>query len=102
MWLENYRSAKESFPELYKHNVYDGVDGIFPWGITENADVLYWLFEGGNAKEVIVYNARGGDYYTSPLSFSDFLYKVLKKEIKCDKFPSDFPSSELEFVVDEE
>lgn len=97
-WLDNYQSSKDSFSEVYQHHIYDGKNGIFPWAVTNNADVLYWLFKDHEIKETVVYGARGGEFYSTHLSSSCFLYQLLTKQIICHRFPDDFPSAMIEFT----
>ena len=100
--LNNYQSSKESFPQYYKHTIFNGVDGLFPCAITDNADVVYWQYINGVAKNIVVYNARGGKYFSIESTLIDFVYNVLTKGFVCDRFPEDFPAENIEFVVDEE
>lgn len=100
--LSNYHSSKESFPQYYSHTIFDGSDGIFPCAITENADVIYWQYINGEPKNMVVYNARGGDYYSVESTLTDFIYNILTKTVVCDRFPGDFPRDNIEFVVDED
>lgn len=99
--LGNYQSSKESFPQYYSHTIFNGKNGIFPCGITDNADVIYWEYENGEQKNIVVYNARGGDYFSIESTLTDFIYGVLAKTIVCDRFPEDFPPDNIEFVIDE-
>jgi SMI1-KNR4 cell-wall len=99
--LSNYQSSKESFPQFYSHTIFDGKNGIFPCAITDNADVIYWQYEDGEPKNIVVYNARGGDYFSVKSTLSDFIHDVLVKTIVCDLFPEDFPAENIEFVIDE-
>jgi len=62
--LNNYQSSKESFSQYYKHIIFNGVNGLFPCAITDNADVIYWQYINGIAKNIVVYNARGGAYFS--------------------------------------
>ena len=82
--LNNYQSSKESFPLYYEHISFDGNDGIFPCGITDNADVVYWQYVNGVQKNIVVYNARGGEYFSVESSLVDFICNVLTKSVVCE------------------
>lgn len=41
---EAYKILKNNHPEICEFEIYNGEVGIFPWGITDNGDELYWYF----------------------------------------------------------
>ena len=84
-----YNSMKNEFPEQFPFKFYNGKTGLFPWGITDNGDELFWNFTGDIA-ELVVYESRYSGNMSYAVSMEEFLYKLLKKEIVCPIFPDDF------------
>lgn len=86
---ESYYSMKEEFPEYFLLNFFDGKNGLFPWGITENGDELFWNFIDDNI-EIIVYASRYSLHEKYLMTMQEFLCKLLRKEVVCSIFPDDF------------
>jgi hypothetical protein len=66
--------------------------GILPWGLTDNGDVLYWLTKGEPGEWTVVVNASREprtEHY--PYSMTEFLAKILGRQIVSAIFPDDFP-----------
>ena len=79
--------------------LYPDANGLFPWGITDNGDVLYWLCKGSPSTWVIVVcDSRASRWREFKLSTVQFLAEVLTKELVADVFPEDFPTESPEFV----
>lgn len=84
-----YFQMKALFPDLLPFDFYDGKQGLFPWGITDNGDELYWYFcETGN--KLVVFESRYSSYQEFEMNVTDFLSCLLQKKITCDAFPLDF------------
>lgn len=72
----------ESFPR---------VDGILPFGITDNGDVLYWrTFGNSDEWTVVVSESRTPEWESFDLSASAFLVNIIKRKIVCKFFPLSF------------
>lgn len=84
-----YISMQSKFPEQFSYDFYNGIKGLFPWGITDNGDELFWNFKG-DIVELVVYESRYASNMSYIMSMEEFLYKLLKKEIVCPIFPDDF------------
>lgn len=84
-----YISMKSEFPEQFSFDFYNGITGLFPWGITDNGDELFWNFKD-DILELVVYEARYASNMSYIMSMEEFLYRLLKKEIVCPIFPDDF------------
>lgn len=98
--LDAYRESKNNFPELFKHSVFPESKGIIPWAYTDNGDVLYWqVINNPENWPIIVYDSRSPEFIQYNFSMFEFLIKLIKKEIICEIFPSDFPSDEPEFIA---
>lgn len=68
---------------------YDDGKGLFPWGITDNGDELYWNFNNGNV-EIVIFASRYTDIKVYKMNTNEFLYDLLTKKIICNIFPDDF------------
>ena len=94
--FEQYKVMKNSYEIMhnnklieYNYSFYDNGIGLFPWGITDNGDELYWNYVNGVA-EVVIFASRYADVFSYKLNVIDFLTGLLIKKIKCDIFPDDF------------
>lgn len=86
---EAYLSMKSEFSNQFTFNFYSEKNGLFPWGITDNGDELFWNFKG-NVLEVVVLESRYARNMSFIMGMEEFLCKLLKKEIECSIFPDDF------------
>lgn len=86
---EAYISMQSEFPEQCRFEFYNGKMGLFPWGITDNGDELFWNFKG-DSLEIVVYESRYVSYMRYIMSMKEFLCGLLRKEIVCPIFPDDF------------
>lgn len=86
---EAYISMQREFPEQLLLNFYNGKSGLFPWGITDNGDELFWNFKG-DMLEIVVYESRYARNISYIMGMEEFLCKLLKREIECPFFPDDF------------
>lgn len=84
-----YSSMQNEFPEQFSFSFYNDKIGLFPWGITDNGDELFWNFTG-DIIEVVVYESGYASNMSYAMSMEEFLCKLLKKEIVCSIFPDDF------------
>ena len=94
--FEQYKVMKNSYEIMinnklmeYDYSFYDNGIGLFPWGITDNGDELYWNYMNGIA-EVVIFASRYADVFSCKLNMIDFLTGLLTKKIECDIFPDDF------------
>lgn len=95
---DSYEYMKKNFPEKFSLEYYNGERGIFPWGITDNGDELYWNFKDDSA-EILVYASRYSSMMKYKMNLLDFLIGVLSKKIYCDIFPKDFVLDENYYVA---
>lgn len=85
----SYISIKKEFPDKFWYDFYEAGKGLFPWGITDNGDELFWCF-GESRTEIVVFASRYAERVSYPMNMEEFLYKILTKEIVCSIFPDDF------------
>lgn len=64
--------------------------GLIPWAITENGDRIHWLRKCGELAVVVEHNGLAfWDEFA--LGTTDFLVKMLGRELTIRAFPNDFP-----------
>lgn len=87
-----YEELKD-FGEVLPYEFFPNVDGIIPFGSTDNGDLLFFKLENGIVLEKIIINeARSDTWNEFDLSMVEFLYKLLNQNIVCELFPKSFPS----------
>lgn len=86
---DSYEVMINGFPEKNWLNFYNGETGIFPWGSTDNGDELFWNYKRDNIS-IVVYESRYIKMNEYNIGMSEFLVKLLNKELYCDIFPDDF------------
>ena len=86
---EAYEIMKIDFPKMCEFEFWRNGKGIFPWGITDNGDELFWNYKG-DIVEIVVYESRYANNMSYIMSMEDFLCGLLSKEIVCPIFPDDF------------
>lgn len=85
--------------ESVPYPLYPDANGIIPWGVTDNGDVLYWICNGTPSHWTIVVNeSRGPLWREYELSMSEFLEKLVSRDLVVDVFPDDFPSPVCKFI----
>lgn len=94
--FEQYKKMKDSYDFMvqskfieYEYSFYNNGIGLFPWGITDNGDELFWNYMRGET-EIVVFSSRYADIFTCKLNMTDFLEALLSKRIECNLFPDDF------------
>ena len=93
------RALHELQHEIIPYPKFPDADGILPWSVTDNGDVLYWLCKGPSANRLIVVNeSRGPRWREFRLSTSEFLARIVTGKLVVDVFPEDFPSASPTFV----
>jgi hypothetical protein len=97
--LAQLAQGGEEIPFAY----YPNPGGLFPFGGTDNGDVLYWKTDGDpDFWPVVVNEARGPHWETYNLSMTAFLLQVFTGELVCTVFPHDFPSNSPTFTAAED
>lgn len=84
-----YDYMKNEDSEQFFLNFYEGEYGIFPWAVTDNGDELYWNVKEDGI-EIIIYASRYSDMEVFNMGTTEFLYKLLSKDLICSIFPDDF------------
>ena len=85
-------SELQEYGEVLPFKLYPEAGGLLPFGVTDNGDVLFWQTIGQPRDwQVIVNEARSPEWAIYHMSMSEFLFKILQKELICDIFPTSFP-----------
>ena len=85
---------KDMFPGDFNYSIYPEEGGLLPWGYTDNGDELFFDLKN---EFIVVIETRYSDVYKYKMGMVEFLYKLFTKKIKCDAFPDDFISGEVEY-----
>ncbi len=96
---EAYVTSKKKFPEDFPHEVYPKQGGLLPWAVTDNGDELYWITQGEpESWPIVIYETRSPFHVIYNISITDFIYKLVSRELTCPIFPDDFPSDIPHFI----
>jgi len=98
--LDALRSLRDRFGEELPYQLYPERGGLFPWGLTDNGDSLYWLTEGGPEGWPVVVNAgREPRYERYNLPMTEFLACLVEGTFRSEIVPSDFIDAHHLFKV---
>ena len=75
---------------------FDGKDGLYPWGITDNGDELYW--ELGERTQVVIFAARHATYVKLEMSLTEVLREIFINGNTYNIFPDDLFLEEVSMV----
>jgi hypothetical protein len=80
-----------SFGENLPYELFPQAGGIFPFAMTDNGDVLFWLTLGEpNAWTIVVNEARGPTWQSFDMSLETFLLELFSGKQMCEIFPKSF------------
>lgn len=89
--LDAERVIRTNWPGDVPFALYPERGGLFPWGITDNGDRLYWLTEGDPDRwPTLVYESRGPRYDRHELGCCEFLRRWVAGKLRVSVFPEDF------------
>lgn len=86
---EAYEIMKIDFPKMCEFEFWRNGKGIFPWGITDNGDELFWNYKDDSV-EIVIFSSRYSEKQIFSCSMSEFLVDLLEKKKACSIFPNDF------------
>lgn len=87
--------------ELKTYPLFPEEGGLLPIAVTDNGDVVHWLTGGkGNEWRIMVNAAREATYEEHGCGLTEFILKVLTREMTSTIFPSDFPTGSIAFTAD--
>lgn len=88
--------SAEKFPEYFSRPLFPATGGLLPCAITDNGDTVFWETEGAPARwPIVVMGPRAPELFRFPGGIVDFLYAVLSRATRCDRFPKEFPSEDV-------
>jgi hypothetical protein len=97
--LNAQRGFSKDFGGKAPYPLHPDANGLFPWAVTDNGDVFYWLCKGlPSAWRVVICDSRCSRWQTFDAGVGEILKGIVKNELRIECFPSDFPSQTLEFV----
>jgi hypothetical protein len=101
--LEGLRTSHADLGEQLPFPVFPEDCGVYPWGVTDNGDELFWRFHNGQLQHpLVIAEARGPEWQEFDLSVTDFLYSLLARIIVVRVFPDDFPADKHAFLSEDE
>ncbi len=91
--LNSYNTFRQEFPEFASYPAFPQPGGLFPWGTTDNGDVLYWQVEENEDTSwaIVVFDGRHAEHERYDMTVTNFLTEVLTGALKVGIFPDDFP-----------
>jgi hypothetical protein len=93
--LQTFRELVFQQLEPSPYKLFPEKEGLLPFAITDNGNVLFWKTVGDpNQWSVVVAASRAPKYEEYNLCITDFISKLLMKELHVGIFPDDFPSEQ--------
>ncbi|MBN8781338.1 SMI1/KNR4 family protein [Thiobacillus sp.] len=84
----------ETFGEALPFPLFPKPNGLLPFGVTDNGDVLFWqVANNPDDWKVIINAAREPKWKKYDVDMTDLLAGLLSRQIICEVFPGDFPSN---------
>lgn len=69
-----------------------------PWGYTDNGDECYWLYTGEELPtKIVIYESRSPENHVYDMTFLEFIYAIVSKEMVCEAFPEDFLEDDVSY-----
>lgn len=93
-----YEVMKKELPEMCEFEFWDNGKGLFPWGITDNGDELFWNYTE-HSIEIVIFSSRYADKQVYNSGVVEFLTELIGKKIKCSIFPDDFIGEENNYEL---
>jgi hypothetical protein len=85
--------------ETVPYPLYPNPNGLLPCAVTDNGDVMFWICSGHPSEWNLAINeGRGPRWREYKLSLTDFLIRLISRELIVDLFPNDFPSNQPVFI----
>ena len=88
--LDAYREAFDSPDETNKFPLYPKQEGFFPFGRTDNGDVLFWKTRGDPEEwTVVIASAREQVHDDTGLTFERYFETLFKMDLESQVLPDD-------------
>jgi hypothetical protein len=88
-YLAAMRELREGNESDVPYPIYPELNGIFPWGVTDNGDWLFWQ-TADNPNDWIVVATDRGDWYEYRGTFTSFLVALLGGRLGWEMFTDVF------------
>ena len=88
----SYAELKKNFPKYHPREVYPADNSLLLWGMTDNGDFLYWVYEKNKNPNdwKVGITDMGDEEYVFDMNMSMFLEKLVKCEIQTEAFPENW------------
>ncbi|MCK9782427.1 MULTISPECIES: SMI1/KNR4 family protein [Enterobacterales] len=98
--LEDFNSLINDDPDYYTFVLYPKGNGLLPIGITDNGDTLFWVVSSNDSNlwTMAIIPSRSSEVEFIAENLTGFLDGVLSKRIRCQSFPTGFPSENITFI----
>jgi hypothetical protein len=97
--LSAHRNIKRDLPTLIPHLLHPEPGGLFPWGASDNGDVLFWITRGNPGSwGTAIYASRVDEFEEHYLPMTELLVSLVTKTIRSSIFPDDFPREVVQFI----
>ena len=92
--------GESAWTAVHPFELYPEPEGLLPWGCTTNlGDMFFWQIEGPpETWETVFYNLRNGEYEVWKYPLTEFLYRLLTRQIESVLLPEDFPQSDQQIA----
>lgn len=92
-----YNYFKRKRPQDFPYAAFPEQEGLLPFGLTVNGDQLFWLTNRDSEWTIVVREQETGMFSHYKESMTDFLYKLLNKEIPNNLLPKELSTNKLSF-----
>jgi hypothetical protein len=96
--LNALRRLEGDYGEKLPFPIFPVLNGVFPWGVTDNGDELFWRVHGRACFSIVVMESRAPEWQEFNMSMTGFLTELLTRRITVDCFPDGFLDEPPRFV----
>ncbi|WP_197534769.1 SMI1/KNR4 family protein [Symmachiella dynata] len=103
--LSALEESSRNFPDMFSMPSYPATNGFLPFASTDNGDNIFWVVNGQNPNlwTIAVMGPRSPEVFRHESGFVEFLVAMIRSDIRCKIFPSDFPDAPpISFVATRE
>lgn len=93
-----YNYFKRKQPSDYPYAAFPEKEGLLPFGLTMSGDQLFWLTNSDNQWSIVVREQATGQFTQYNECMTEFLYKLLKKEINNTLLPRELYSDQIVYA----
>lgn len=91
--LAALEESSREFPDVFTMPRFPSRNGLLPFAGTDNGDNIFWVVNGRNPDEwtIAVMGPRSPELFRHHSGFVQFLISMIRSDLRCKVFPSDFP-----------